>query len=141
MEQICMFSFLGVNSYLDIRKTRISLGITAIYGVIGSIYILLNREQAGILVLGMIPGLILLGIGKISGEALGMGDGVVVLVSGIYLGIWRTLEFVALAFLLAAVWAGFLMVGKKKGRHTCFPFVPFLFLSYVVICLTRVVEG
>lgn len=138
MEQVCIFGFLGINSYLDIRKGQISLGLTAVYAGLGIVYMFLNRQQMALLLMGMIPGLLLLCIGKVSGGALGLGDGLVVLVSGIYLGIWRTLEFITLALLLSAAWAGFLMMGRKKGRKACFPFVPFLLAAYAICCLERV---
>ncbi len=126
-----------MNSYLDIRKKQISLGLTAVYGAVGLVYILLDDQQLIVALLGIIPGVMMLCIGKMSGGALGAGDGLIVLVSGMYMGIWKTIEFIARALLMAAVWAGFLMAGKKKGRQACFPFVPFLLVSYVVSCLIR----
>lgn len=141
MESICILSFLGINSYLDLRKGQISLCLTAFYAVLGILYIVLNRQQRLILLVGAVPGLLLLSAGKLSNGAVGMGDGLVVLVCGLYIGIWKVLEVVTLALLLAAVWAGFLMVFKKKGRKASFPFVPFLLAAYAVPWLIRVAEG
>ena len=133
MESICVLSFLGINSYLDIRKGQISLCLAAIYAALGILYI--------ILLVGAVPGLLLLPVAKFSGGALGMGDGLVVLISGLYMGIWRTLEFVTLALLLAAVWAGFLMIFKKKDRKASFPFIPFLLAAYALPWMIRAAEG
>lgn len=141
MEQMFILSFLGINSYLDIRQRRISLGLTAVYGIMGIFYILFSRQRLLILLLGALPGLLLVCIGKASGGGLGMGDGLIVWVSGMYLGIWKTLEFISLAFLLAAVWAGFLMTVRKKGRKADFPFVPFLLAAYGMLCMIRLLEG
>lgn len=130
-----------MNSYLDARHGQVSLRLVAIYGILGVFYIFWHRQQWQLLVLGAMPGLLLLCMGRASGGALGMGDGLVVLVAGLYLGIWKVLEFLTLALLLAAAWAGFLMVVRKKGRKASFPFVPFLLAAYAGIWLTRAVEG
>lgn len=131
MEQICVLSFLSINSYWDIRKGEISLAVTFVYTVLNIFYLLLNRQRIILLLAGVLPGLMLLCVGKFSGGALGMGDGLMVMVSGLYMGIWKTLEFVTLALILAAVWAGLLIAGKKSGKVR-FPFVPFLLAAYVV---------
>lgn len=141
IEQICVLSFLSVNSYQDIRKGQIFLRVTAVYGLLGVLYIYLNRQSLMLLLLGAVPGVLLVCIGKASGGALGLGDGLAVLVCGIYMGIWKAVEFITMALLLAAVWAGFLMLIKKKGRKASFPFVPFLLAAYVILCLMQTVEG
>lgn len=141
MEQICVLSFLSVNSFQDIRKRQVYLSAIVVYGLLGVLYILLHRDHLAVLLLGAVPGILLMCVGKISGGALGMGDGLAVMISGIYMGIWKTLEFTALSLLLAAVWAGFLMFVKKKGRKASFPFVPFMLAAYAVLCLIQTVEG
>lgn len=141
MEQICVLSFLSVNSFQDIRKRQIYLSAIVVYGLLGILYIFLHRDHLAVLLLGAVPGMLLMCVGKISGGALGMGDGLAVMISGIYMGIWKTLEFTALSLLLAAVWAGFLMFVKKKGRKESFPFVPFMLAAYAVLCLIQTVEG
>lgn len=141
MESICVLSFLGINSYLDIRKGQISLCLAAVYAALGILYIIVYSQQQLVLLVGAVPGLLLLSVGKLSGGSVGMGDGLVVLVSGLYMGIWKALEFITLALLLAAVWAGFLMVFKKKGKQASFPFIPFLLMAYGLPWLIRAAEG
>ncbi|MCI8730903.1 MAG: hypothetical protein HFH59_11460 [Lachnospiraceae bacterium] len=141
MEQICVLSFLSVNSFQDIRKKQVYLSAVVVYGILGILYIFLHRDHLEVLLLGALPGILLMCVGKISGGALGLGDGLAVMISGIYMGIWKTLEFIALSLLMAAVWAGFLMFVKKKGRKASFPFVPFMLAAYVVLCLIQTVEG
>lgn len=141
MEHICILSFLGINSCLDLRRRRISLIVTAFYAVLGIFYLVLDRQRLPFLLAGGVPGLLLLCIGKASGGSLGLGDGLTVLVAGLYMGIWKALEWVTLAVLLAAVWAVVAMVCKKKGRKESFPFVPFLLAAYVIPLAVQVVEG
>ncbi len=141
MEQICVLSFLGINSYFDIRKGEISLRVAAAYMILGVFYLFLHRQRMPLFLAGVLPGLLLLCIGKVSGGALGLGDGLIVLVAGLYMGIWKTLEFITVAVLLAAVWAGILMFGKKRGGKASFPFVPFLLAAYAVPWLMQAVGG
>lgn len=141
MEQICVLSFLGINSYFDIRKGEISLRVAAAYMILGVFYLFLHRQRLPLFLAGVLPGLLLLCIGKVSGGALGLGDGLIVLVAGLYMGIWKTLEFITVAVLLAAVWAGILMFGKKRGGKASFPFVPFLLAAYAAPWLMQAVRG
>lgn len=141
MEQICVLSFLGINSYFDIRKGEISLRVAAAYMILGVFYLFLHRQRLLPLLAGVLPGLLLLCIGKVSGGALGLGDGLIVLVAGLYMGIWKTLEFITVAVLLAAVWAGILIFGKKGGGKASFPFVPFLLAAYAAPWLVQAVRG
>ena len=141
MEHLCVLSFLGINSYFDIRKGEISLRVAAAYMILGVFYLFLHRQRMPLFLAGVLPGLLLLCIGKVSGGALGLGDGLIVLVAGLYMGIWKTLEFITVAVLLAAVWAGILMFGKKRGGKASFPFVPFLLAAYAVPWLMQAVGG
>ncbi len=141
MEQICVLSFLGINSYLDLRKNQISLLLVLLYAVLDIPYLMVNRQRLILLLMGAVPGVLLLCIGKVFGDALGAGDGLVVLVSGLYMGIWGILGVLTLALILAAIWAVFLMVFRKKGGKSSFPFVPFLMAAYTIPWLIQVVEG
>lgn len=60
-----------------------------------------------------------------------MGDALLMLVLGIYLGLEAALDVLLLALFLAAVWAGILLFVGKKGRNYAFPFVPFLLIGYM----------
>lgn len=141
MEQVCVLSFLGINSYLDIRKGEISLWAAAAYMLLSVPYLIFCRQRLMLLTAGVLPGLLLLCVGKISGGALGMGDGLMVLVAGVYMGIWKTLELITVAALLAAVWAGVLLLARKKGGKSRFPFAPFLLAAYVLPWFVRAVRG
>lgn len=141
MEQICVLSFLGMNSCLDLYKKQVSLFLVVFYTALSIPYLVMDRQRLFLLLAGVVPGLLLLCIGKVSGGAMGQGDGLVVMVSGLYMGLWKTLEWITLALLLAAVWAGFLLVFKKKGGKASFPFVPFLMAAYVIPLLIQAAEG
>lgn len=82
---------------------------------------------------GAVVGLLFLAIGKVTGEALGYGDGVLIGILGIYLGIWDLLGLLATTFFLTALFAAAVLVISKFKRKSAFPFVPFLGAAYVIV--------
>lgn len=131
MEHFLIMSFLGINSWIDIRKKQISLFSVAFFLAVGIVYECIVLDKNPAVFWGLLPGVALLGVSKLSGEALGMGDALLMLVLGIYLGLEAALDVLLLALFLAAVWAGILIFVGKKNKNATFPFVPFLLIGYV----------
>lgn len=88
------------------------------------------------IMLGCLPGISLLLVGKLSGWAVGSADGIIVLVLGIYLGFWQVLSVLSGAFLTAVMAAGFLLAVKKKDKKYEIPFIPFVFAGMVFSFMT-----
>lgn len=136
--RILMLLFLGWNSISDLRKKKIS-GISVIgFGVLGLILILWRGSEKDVAVLlkdlfcSSIPGVLLCMLSKVSRGSVGMGDGILVMVMGIYIGIYRIIITAAWAFFLALFWGiGLLCLGKKNKQYA-FPFIPFLMLGYLI---------
>ena len=131
MEHFLIMSFLGINSWIDIQKKQISLVSVGFFMAVGILYECVVQNKNPDVFWGLLPVAVLLGVSKLSREALGMGDALLMLVLGIYLGLEAALDVLLLALFLAAVWAGILIVVGKKGRNYAFPFVPFLLIGYV----------
>ena len=131
MEHFLIMSFLGINSWIDIQKKQISLVSVGFFMAVGILYECVVQNKNPDVFWGLLPGAVLLGVSKLSREALGMGDALLMLVLGIYLGLEAALDVLLLALFLADVWAGILIVVGKKGRNYAFPFVPFLLIGYV----------
>ena len=55
MEQICVLSFLSMNSFQDIRKRQVYLSVIVIYGVLGILYVFWHRDNLAVLLLGAVP--------------------------------------------------------------------------------------
>ena len=87
------------------------------------------------LLLGAAVGFAMLGIGFLTREKIGYGDGAIVAVSGIFLGFTENLEMLCIALILLELMALFLIVVRKKGRRYRIPFCPFLLAGYLVILL------
>ena len=87
---------------------------------------------------GCLPGGIFLLISLLTREKIGSGDGLVLLALGCGFAIEEVVGIVGGALFFAAIVAIVLLVVKKASRKTEIPFVPFLFLGFLV---TAVVTG
>jgi leader peptidase (prepilin peptidase)/N-methyltransferase len=94
-------------------------------------------EAAGELVLAVLPGAGCILLSFLTREALGYGDGIVIMVYGLGMGFTCTVEWLLLGFFLSAIWAVYLCVFQKADRKKEFPFLPFLLGAFVIetVCL------
>lgn len=118
------------NAVRDIRTRKIFLPLSVLYGVAGLILELVTREgglreAASGLLFSCIPGVLFLLLARISEEKIGYGDGILVLVFGIGLGLYENLFALQAALLLAGVTSLVLLVLKKVRKKDTLPFAPF----------------
>lgn len=131
-ERFVLLFLLGWNTFTDMRSRRIEGKSVLIGGTAGLLWCLAHGlpglRQA---VLGMLPGALLLLIGKLGKEAVGYGDGLIVAVIGIYAGLWDTFGLLLGALTAAAVTGSLLLICGRGTVKTELPFVPFLLAAYV----------
>ena len=141
MQQMCeivkgiiFYSALLICAYKDIRKQEISV-IAVIIGIIGigMINIFSDKWSLSELFYSMIPGICLVGFTILTEGKIGMGDGLVSIMGGLYFGLYNTLEWLFFSFIGCAVFGIVLMTALKKSRKTEVAFVPFLFITGVLI--------
>ena len=132
MEHYMVLGFLGINSWTDIRRREISLCSVGIFMALGILYECLYLRKLPTVLPGLLPGMVMAGISKVTKEALGMGDALLMMPLGIFMGLEATFNVLFTALLLAALWAGGLFLIKKRKREYEFPFVPFLLLGYLL---------
>lgn len=129
--------YLGVLAILDWKMKKIPLGLIVIGMVFGCGFQLIYKELPFLLVVtGGAVGLVFLAVSKVTEEAFGYGDSMVIGVLGIYLGFWNLLSMLVLTFILAAMTAMYVLTKQKFHRKSVLPFVPFLACSYILILLT-----
>lgn len=69
----------------------------------------------------------------------GMGDGILLVVTGVYLGGLGNLKLLFTGLIFAAVWSLMLLsLGKKNGKEKI-AFVPFLLISYLMMLTGRLI--
>lgn len=133
LKKSIIFMMLLLFSIEDVRKKRIDILPLLAFSVIGAIYQTVTRaltisEICG----GMLLGVGLLGIAKMTGESLGYGDGLLFLVTGIYLGGWDNCSLLMTSLVLAFVFAIIQILVRKKSAKSEIPFVPFVLSAYVL---------
>lgn len=132
-----LLGMLGFYAIEDIRKQTISVEYLWGFAAAGAVLHVYWKDMtvmAMLLGMGVGFGMVLLGLA--TRESVGLGDGFLLMVTGILLGGAENLELLFMSLLYAAVFSlGVLIFGKRKGRQEI-PFVPFLFLGYVTVILS-----
>ena len=132
MINMIMLAFCSIQ---DIKEKEVSLWKLKIYGFLSLAVCLwdiltIEKDTFSLIeksLLGLIPGLFLLFIAKVTKEAIGYGDGLILLIIGISLGFWESLGvlFTGLLGVFLTSVLFFFCCGRKKGFRI--PFIPFLF--------------
>lgn len=86
-------------------------------------------ERLGGCALGF--GVILLS--KVTQGKIGLGDGILLCVTGLGLGFWTNTELFGIALTLAAAVSILLLLLRIADRKKSIPFVPFLLVGYVIL--------
>ena len=133
-----MFGF--VNLYLlwgawkDLKVKKISdqyLWMGAIAGIIYSMVKVITGEFVWKeRFIAVLPGILILIIGKITNEKIGYGDGWLILILGSFLKFSEIYLIVQLAVILAAVVSAGLLCTKRVGKEYRLAFLPFLWAAY-----------
>lgn len=132
LREMALLVFLFISALIDAKTKEVSVRILVIFGLLGLFFYWIARpvslrEE----VMGIAIGVIILCICRLTGGKIGEGDGWLLIVTGIYLGLYRNIELLAGGLLLSAFWAVVLIIWKRVGRDREMPFIPFLFLSYL----------
>ncbi|MDO4452173.1 MAG: prepilin peptidase [Lachnospiraceae bacterium] len=124
--------FLLVCSVWDLRTKRIPIWLLGV-GAVGTFLFLLSCNKVDLCsVLGGIGiGGICLVISKVTGEALGYGDSLLICLLGSYAGFINALWTVTVAFGLAGIFSLIFFMGKGGYKRRTIPFIPFLTISYI----------
>ncbi len=138
LEYGVLLSMLGCYAVEDLRKHTITLRYLICFGAIGMMMHVLKRDVSIVnLLLGIAVGLGLILLSFLTRGSIGMGDGCLFFVTGIFLGGSNNAELLLTSLLYAAVVSlGILFFGRGK-RNREIPFIPFVFLGY----LTMIVEA
>ena len=133
--QLCCVGYLCYLSVLDIQKRRLPEGLLAAgVGVAAAIAalgpFLLSLAGAAI-------GVAFLWISKITDEAFGYGDSILIIALGLFLGLWKLLYLLMAAFGLSAIYSMVMLKKQNFQRTTTLPFVPIFGAAYIVLLLAR----
>jgi len=126
-----------IGAVIDIKKREIPiwvfvmLGITALTGSIWCEGYEFYKMAAGIM-----PGILLLGLARVTEQSIGYGDGIVLAEIGCMMGAGVCMIILAGALALAGVFSIGMLIIKKVDKRYRIPFIPFLTTAYIVVlCL------
>lgn len=141
MYLVCKILFGVYLAYLsveDIRKKSLPVpGIAA--GLLFVPFFVITEGASNITLLdnlkGMIPGVLLIFISFLSRGQIGIGDGAVVLITGVAIGIGNIVIVLTGALLLISVFSMLMLLLGKLNRKSTLPFVPFVFAGYLGVLI------
>lgn len=133
---LLLLFYLIVCCYTDLKKHTINLLISIIFTLLGIITgIFLFNYSFISMAISLIPGISLFVISLIFPASLGLGDGLIFTICGIYLGINFTIQLLFLSLVISCIFS-ILLIIKKHSLKYQFPLAPFIFVSYVFILFT-----
>jgi Type IV leader peptidase family. len=112
-----------------------SLSVIYLYGMVimGIIFGIIERSSfSSEILLGLLPGIVIVILAFVSKEKIGYGDGILLLSIGGFLGYLNCIIIMMYSLLFSAVISIITFI-KRRNRYEEIPFVPFLFLGYVMV--------
>ena len=106
MEQGILLGMLGVHAIEDFKRQGVTLPLLAIFGIAGA-GIQLYGQKMGALGMGsgIAVGVCLLLLSGLTRQSIGMGDGFLFCVTGVYLGGSKNLELLMMSLFYASLFA------------------------------------
>ena len=127
---------LGVLAVIDFKKKQVSnVFLLIVSGIVIINYVIFRPITMVSLVGGILIGTVLLGISYITRQKIGVGDGLLIMILGAYLGFEGIGVVLLYALTLSAIWSGLLMIIKKVNRNYTIAFIPFIFVGYVGVLI------
>lgn len=130
-------------SVVDIIRRKIPSAVCFLIGIAILVWLYAMQEMKWTDSLtGACIGIFLIAAAVVTGQAVGIGDGVVFLLSGLLLGFWGNMQLLILSLFIELLFVGGYMLAKKlkNGKPTMsealkkrIPFLPFIFISYIFI--------
>lgn len=140
---IVLFIFLIAGTILDLKKRSVPVILIIIFGGLAlPLSCISGQIKNGAIwdeLFGLLLGVVFIGISLISEGKLGMGDSLVILICGIYLGGHRSSLIVLYAMIASSLISFFMIVVKKRSGKTEIAFIPFLLSGFIIQLLEEIV--
>lgn len=134
---LVLLIYLLICCYSDIKTKTISLSVTIIFFSIGIVFNILNSSYA--FLISTLIGIIILIISFLFPHSLGKGDGVILIICGVFLDLYDTFALLFYGLIIASVFSCFIVI-KKNTTNYSFPFAPFLLAAYIIILLIKILK-
>lgn len=134
MIKVILITVLLVCAVQDIRKKKILLWVIIAGAVLVSICLPFGIDFDILnCIAGVSVGAVVIIISLATAGKIGMGDALLLCLTGLALGFWSNLELFAIALLISAVVSISLLILHRADRKKSIPFVPFMLISYLFL--------
>lgn len=124
--------FMAVAAYQDWKEKEINVFLLLVAAFAGiALQAGVQKESILNVLPGVFVGIVVLLLAWLTGGSVGLGDGLMLIVTGIYLKFWGNINLLMMALAMAGGVALFMIAVKKKGRNYRLPFVPFMLVAYL----------
>lgn len=131
MQNAILLILLFICAMEDLKRKEVTVMYILLFGIIGVVSHLFYPNCSIYSILwGLLLGLSIMAVSLFSRGNIGMGDGILLTVTGVYLGGYKNLELFLTGLFLAGIWSLGLLVLKKKKRKEKIAFMPFLLIAY-----------
>ena len=135
MQVWALLGMLGGCSWKDYRRQRVLVCPVLLFGIMGVFcHIFFQEQSIYSLMAGSAIGILLLLLGVWT-KQMGAGDGVIMMVTGIYLGFWDNVQLLLIGLTLSGLWS-LCYVVRSKSITKRIAVIPFLFVGYIWMVLT-----
>lgn len=137
--EILLFLIMGICAVIDGLKREIPIAVVwmgIVIAVILRLRGMIGEGGAIMAALSVIPGVMLWMISFVSREKVGYGDGWMLVMVGLFVGIWRCFLILLIGLVSESVIVLILLAVQRISRDRRIPFAPFLLLGMgAVLCL------
>lgn len=136
---ICIGMLLAAGAWCDIKTKHLPVPLVVIGALGGILYQCMINGIVGIVQFsGMIVGMLMIVVSMIGKAGIGLGDGGLFLVLGMFYPFDKMIELLMVASIMTGIFGLVLMACKKGNWKTELPFIPFVCFQYVLL---QVVNG
>jgi len=126
---------LVVCAVVDIKRKELSVKLFAVLGVIALLGCICEWKDTGVMAAaGVLPGILLLALARITEQSIGYGDGILLAELGLMTGVGKCMLILAAALAMAGIFSLGIVVIKKVDKRYKIPFVPFLATAFAAGC-------
>ena len=131
IREVLTVLFLAFTSWKDWKKKEISLFLTGCFGMVGLGFSMHDGRSPEDWLVPIGISLVILAVSVLTSGEIGMGDGWIFLALAMMLTTEVYIKMACIGMLIAAGYAGILLVICRKGRKTEIALVPFLLAGYL----------
>lgn len=131
MQSVVLLILLSICAVEDLKQKEVTVTYILLFGIIG-VFVHLFYPGCSVysMLCGLLLGIAVMAMSVLTHGEIGLGDGILLTVTGVYLGGYQNLELFLIGICLAGVWSLGVILLKKKKRKDKIAFMPFLLMAY-----------